>query len=355
MFKNLRYFFKIYNYNYELPKDLIATYGISPRDHAKLLVVDTKNNRLIHDYFYNLSAYLPKETLLILNKTKVVKSRVYLKKPTGGKVEVFFLANEINDPKYLKVLVDRKINISEKITSEDGTFSFEIIGQNENIFILRSEQINSLLDLEMLLDLHGKTPLPKYIKNEKTDNENFERYQTIFAKEGMSVAAPTASLHFTENVFSKLKEKNCELAHLVLNVGMGTFKNPTKEQIKTKVLHEETGYIEKDELAKILTSKLKNKKILTVGTTATRAIEHLAHNNFKDTIFTTSIFIQPGYEFKVPNFLLTNFHLPNTSLMMLVQAFLRHKGSKLLLNEIYEEAVAKKYRFYSFGDSMLII
>jgi len=358
-----------YNYDYNLPEDLIGKGNKKGRDDSKLLIVNTETDEIIFDNYFNVHKYLPEKSLMILNETKVVPARVEMYKETGGKVEVFFLANEIKDKNKIPVVVDRKIELdkylfatkemAENFASQNfqpNAFYFKIILQEENKFylepVLENREVNLNFDLEEFLEKYGSTPTPKYIKiNENTTEEIKEKYQTIFANSGMSVAAPTASLHLTEKVFENLKNKNIEIEKIRLDVGFGTFVTPTEENIKKGIIHKEPVYIKNEIMEKIENTKKENKQIIAVGTTVVRSLESYSGKQF----FDTDIFIKPPFDFKVVDILQTNFHLPNTSLMMLVQAFLEYKGSKFKLVDIYEIAIENKFEFYSLGDVMLII
>ncbi len=367
-----------YKYDYFLPKELIANVGAEPRDSSRLMIVNTKTDEIVFDHYFNVHKYLPESSLMILNETKVVPARVELYKETGGKVEVFFFANEIKDKNKIPIIVDRKIEVNAflYIKNIESRLEqvFKIISQEENKFylqpVLENGEMNLNFYLEKFLEKHGKTPLPKYIKTTgESEQKNIfekeirEKYQTIFAKSGMSVAAPTASLHFTERVFENLKIKNIDIKKIRLDVGFGTFVTPTSDNIKKGKIHTEPVYIKKEIIKKIENAKKEDRKIIAVGTTVVRSLESWAGNlpkaNFQpetqEYFFDTDIFIYPSFDFKIIDIVQTNFHLPNTSLMMLVQAFLEYKGSKLKILDIYMLAIENKFRFYSLGDVMLII
>lgn len=346
-----------YSYNYFLPKELISHTPLPVRDESKLFVFDTKTGEVTHDHFYNLHKYISEKSVFVLNKTKVIKARVWLYKETGGKVECFFLTNEIKDLQKIPCIVDRKLEVGKFVSTQDQAFKFKIIEQVENIFCLQP-QFESDKFYEFL-EKYGEVPLPKYIKNEDVDDELYIRYNTVFAEQGRSLAAPTASLHFTERVFKSLEEKDCTFESVCLDVGLGTFKTPTKEDVEKGRLHTEPVSIEKNVLQNIENAKIEKRNVVCVGTTVVRSLESLKIKNINtqsDVIhFDTDIFIKPPYIFTYPDILITNFHLPETSLMILVQAFLEHKGSDTQLIDLYAEAIDQHYRFYSFGDAMLIL
>jgi S-adenosylmethionine:tRNA ribosyltransferase-isomerase len=346
-------------YSYNLPKEKIANQPAKPRDFSKLFVYDTLEDKIYFDIFLNLDEYLPKNSFLVLNNTKVLPARVEMLKETGGKVKVLFLVDEAlnENSKLIRGLVNKKLDLKEKICFPNKKDFIEVFSQEKNIFTFSLKtDLNKFLKL---LNLYGEAPLPPYIKNTPlTKKEAKEKYQTIFAKKLGSIAAPTASFHFTKRVFKKLKRKGIEHFFITLHVGLGTFMPISEENIKKRKLHKEYWEIETSIYKKIL--KLKNsKKLIAVGTTTTRFLETLARKklnlNKKILRGTTELFIFPPFKFKMIDGLITNFHLPKTSLMMLVEAFLQFKNSKRHLKELYEIAIENDFRFYSFGDAMLIL
>ncbi|MFZ1720766.1 MAG: tRNA preQ1(34) S-adenosylmethionine ribosyltransferase-isomerase QueA [Candidatus Moraniibacteriota bacterium] len=375
-------------YDYALPEELIRREGIEPRDSARLFVYDTKTDTITHDFFSNLAKYLPERSLLVLNDTHVVPARLHLKKASGGKIEVFVLMNEWDgESNEIPVMVDRKCGVGWKLFFPNGYF-FEVVRQEENRFYAILKPSNSLPEslreslraggstpvksLEELLDEFGETPLPPYLKGEEWSRDEEvlrKRYQTIFAESGKSVAAPTAALHFTDRVFASLREKNIDTATVTLDVGLGTFAPLKEENFALKKLHREYVSIPQSTVDKVnfilggRTSKLDSEpKIVVVGTTALRTIESataLRGSTSKCRLRLyegeTDIFITAPHHFEIPDILITNFHIPKSSLMLLVDAFLQDKGAKRNLVALYEEAIKEKYAFYSFGDSMLIL
>jgi S-adenosylmethionine:tRNA ribosyltransferase-isomerase len=346
-------------YSYNLPKEKIANQPAKPRDFSKLFVYDTLEDKIYFDIFLNLDRYLPKNSFLVLNNTKVLPARVEMLKETCGKVKVLFLIDEAlnENSKWIRGLVNKKLNLKEKIYFPNKKDFIEVVSQEKNIFTFSLKtDLNKFLKL---LNLYGEAPLPPYIKNTSlTKKDVKEKYQTIFAKKLGSIAAPTASFHFTKMVFKKLKRKGIEHFFITLHVGLGTFMPVDKKNIKKKKLHKEYWEIEADIYKRILKLK-QRKKLIAVGTTTTRLLETLARKkiNLSKKILkgTTEIFIFPPFKFKMIDGLITNFHLPKTSLMMLVEAFLQFKNSKRHLKELYEIAIENDFRFYSFGDAMLIL
>jgi len=342
-------------YAYALPSELIRKEGVEPRDSARLFVYDTRTDTITFDTFANVAKYLPERSLLVLNDTKVLPARLWLKKETGGKIEVFVLANQIEDAHRIPVLVDRKVSIGQQLFFPSGEY-FEVVGQEENIFFVKLHTDDGLT-LEHLLDVFGETPLPHYLEGAETEETTLrKRYQTIFAATGASVAAPTASLHFTERVFQSLGQKRIETAQLTLNVGLGTFAPLRQESFETGRLHTEYVVVSETTADRINAAKDEGRGIVAVGTTTARTLESvISDGSVRPYAGKTDIFIYPPYAFQVVDYLITNFHLPETSLMLLVDAFLEHKGAKRRIMDLYAIAIENKFAFYSFGDSMLIL
>lgn len=338
-------------YKYFLPEELIASEPAEPRDAARLLIFCSQTGEIQTDTFLNLDKYLPADSLLVLNKTKVLPARVSLKKETGGRIEVLFLLNEYAEgDAYIKGLVNKKLEVGQKVSFESGE-SFLAIGQEKNIFNFQPNF--EIKKLPKLLFQFGITPIPKYLGRTKlSEGELRERYQSVFAEKPASVAAPTASLHFTERVFQKLSDKGIQKEFINLNVGLGTFAPVTEENLKTGKLHEEFYEISKEVFERIKKQKEAGAKIIAVGTTTVRALESSARGELADR---TELFIRSPFEFKLVGSLITNFHLPNSSLMALVDAFLQFKKSPKSILEIYDFAIQNRFRFYSFGDAMLIV
>lgn len=337
-------------YDYHLSPENLALKPASPRDSSKLFIYETATNKIFFDYFYNLDKYLPKNSFLVLNNTKVLPAKVVLKKQSGGKVKVLILVNEIVNNTF-SIIVDRKINVGEKIFFDDKNY-LEIIGQEENIFKVKYPF--SKEKLFSLIKKYGTMPIPPYLKKTPLNKDQLiKKYQAIFAQEEGSSAAPTASLHFTNRVFYKLKRKKINKYFITLHIGLGTFAPLTEKNLEQKKLHKEYYEVKKDIFNIIKNNKLKGKKLVSVGTTVVRTLESVAKTN--KLISETDLFIYPPYEFKMIDILITNFHLPKSSLMMLVEAFLQHKKAKRYLVELYQIAIKNKFRFYSFGDAMLII
>lgn len=348
-------------YDYYLPSSLIAKTPAVPRDSSLIFVYQTAFDKIIIDRFYHLDKYLPQNSFLVLNDTKVLPARVVLKKISGGKVEVLFLINEIENFKnfsQIKGLVNKKINLLEKLFFDRKHF-IEAVSQKENIFYFKFNF--SSFKFFQLLKKYGQPPIPLYLRQKTflSKKKLVRKYQTIFAKKEGSVAAPTASFHFTWRMFKKLEQKGINWYFITLHVGLGTFAPVSEKNLQLKKLHEEYFEVDQKILRKIEKEKEKGKKLVAVGTTVTRTLETLKKLKIKKStskIFgKTDLFIFPPFDFQMVDILITNFHLPRSSLMMLVQAFLEYKKAKKNLVDLYQIAIKNNFRFYSFGDCMLIL
>ncbi|NTW30404.1 MAG: tRNA preQ1(34) S-adenosylmethionine ribosyltransferase-isomerase QueA [Candidatus Moranbacteria bacterium] len=358
----------LHRYEYRLPGKLIRKHGVEPRDAARLFIYDTGTDTVFHDTFANLASYLPEDAILVLNETRVVPARLMLSKETGGKIEAFVLANEVSETvsgtepaeSFIPILVDRKCVPGMRLFFPDHSH-FEVVSQDENRFFVR---LHSGKSLSELLETFGETPIPHYLEDtgvKRDERALRERYQTVFARSGASVAAPTASLHFTENVFEALAKKGVTSVQVGLDVGLGTFASLRPENFASKTLHREHIRVSEMTSARLNRAKQDGGRIVAVGTTALRTLESVivpgadtGMTEFRPYSGDTDIFIFPPHRFRSADMLLTNFHLPKSSLMLLVEAFLRDKGAKRSLVSLYEDAIREEYAFYSFGDSMLI-
>lgn len=338
---------EISEFDFELPEELIAQYAVNPRDHSRLLVLDRKNKTREHKRFYNIADYLRKDDILVINRTKVIPARLFGRKNTGRVMECFLLKRY--DLYTWEVLLKpaKKLRIGEKLIFSEGILEAELteIKDNGNR-ILKFKFMGSF---EEIIDKLGEMPLPPYIV-EKLGDRN--RYQTVYAKEGESVAAPTAGLHFTEELLDKIRKMGITIAEVFLDVGLGTFRPVQVENITEHIMHSEKYRIS-EKTAQIINEGKKNgKRIVAVGTTSVRTLESSLDE--KGRLISgegqTDIFIYGDYKFKIVDAIITNFHLPKSTLIMLVSAF----GGKDFIFDSYNEAVKEKYRFYSFGDSMFI-
>ncbi len=334
-------------YNYSIPPDLIAQKPAHPRDSAKLLVYDRKSKIVRFDTFLNLPKYLPKKSVLVFNNTKVLPARLTVTKPTSGKVRILYTETKKG---LMEVMADRKLDIGSKLTLAPGIF-FSVKTRSEKYYYLKPSF--PITRLFKILDKYGKTPIPPYIKHSPLSESKLrQEYQAIFAKQRGSVAAPTASLHFTKRLLKNLKDSKIAVEFITLHVGLGTFASLTEENLKTKKLHEEFYSISPATAKRLNQYKKDGRIIIAVGTTTARTLESAANNKLQITSLKskTKLFIQEGYKLKFIDGMITNFHVPKSSLMMLVSAL---TGRKQLLN-LYKKAIAKRLRFFSFGDGMLI-
>jgi len=333
-------------YNYNLPEKLIAKKPSLPRDMAKLLIYKKNENEIIFDKFINIAKYLPKNSVLVFNETKVLLARLMLKKETGGKVKILYLQKKFG---LLEVLADRKLNISSELIL-NNKIKFLVVSHKEKFYYLKPL---FKTDFFRILEKYGEAPIPPYIKNSPLNKKELkEKYQTIFAKYSGSVAAPTASLHFTKRVFNNLKKAGIDAKFITLHIGLGTFSTLTEENFINKKLHQEFYNIDKKTAEFLNKSKKNGKIIIGVGTTVVRTLESASKSGqLKNLTGNTDIFITKGYKFDFIDGMVTNFHLPKSSLLMLVAAFL---GRQEVL-KIYKKAIDKKFEFYSFGDGMLIM
>ena len=338
---------KVSEFNYDLPQELIAQVPIKERDMSRLMVIDKKNETIEHKVFKDILDYLNKEDCLVINNTKVIPARLYGKKETGANVELLLLKRIEGDYWEVMVRPGRKLLKGAKIIFGDGILEAEIIEVLDNgnrKVLFKYEGI-----FNEILDKIGLMPLPPYIK-ESLKEKN--RYQTVYAKYLGSAAAPTAGLHFTDELLQKIKEKGVEIANVTLHVGIGTFRPVKVENIEEHSMHSEHFYIKKEDVEKINKTKTNGGRIIAVGTTSCRVLESIADENgqVKEFEGDTNIFIYPGYKFKCIDALITNFHLPESTLIMLVSAF----SNKEFIMKAYNEAIKEKYRFFSFGDAMFI-
>ncbi len=345
----------ISEFDYELPENLIAQLPADKRENSKMLVLDKNNKTIEHKHFFDITDYIDSDSILVLNNTKVLPARLYGTKETGAKIEVFLLESQ-GEGKFWSCLIkpskrvkpDNIITISDELKvrpvkrlEDDGEWLVELIYDG---------------DLFEILHKVGNIPLPPYIerklKSEELKQFDMERYQTVYAKDEGSVAAPTAGLHFTQEILQKLKSKGVEIAYVTLNVGLGTFRPVKCENILDHKMHSETFEITQDAADKINLAKEQGKKLIAVGTTTVRTLEtaYQKYGCIKACHDHSELFIYPPYEFKVVDKLITNFHLPKSTLLMLVSAL----AGKDFIFKAYQEAIKNEYRFFSYGDCMLI-
>ena len=332
---------------YDLPEELIAQVPIQKRDESRLMVLDRNNKTIEHKIFKNILDYLKPGDCLVRNNTKVIPARIYGKKETGANVEFLLLNNIEGDIWEAIVRPGNKLHVGTKVTFGEGLLNAEILEVMEGGTRKVKFTYNGIFN--EILDQIGLMPLPPYIHEELKEKD---RYQTVYAKYQGSAAAPTAGLHFTEELLEKIKEKGVEIANVTLHVGIGTFRPVKVDKIEEHHMHSEHYYIKKEDAEKINNAKKNGGRIISVGTTSCRVLESIADENgfVKETEGDTSIFIYPGYKFKCIDALITNFHLPESTLLMLVSAL----AGKDYIMKAYKEAVEQKYRFFSVGDAMFI-
>ena len=338
---------KVTEFDYDLPEELIAQVPIKKRDESRLMVLDRKNKTIEHKKFKDIIEYLEPGDVLVRNNTKVIPARLYGNKETGAKVEFLLLNNIEGDIWECIVRPGNKLHIGAKVIFGDGLLKAEILDTMEGG--TRKVKFSYEGIFNEILDKIGLMPLPPYIHESLKDND---RYQTVYAKYEGSAAAPTAGLHFTDELLKKLEEKGVIIANVTLHVGIGTFRPVKEENVEEHKMHTEHFYIKKEDAEKINNAKTKEKRVIAVGTTSCRVLETIADEKglVKETEGDTGIYIYPGYKFKCLDGLITNFHLPQSTLLMLVSAL----AGKEYIMEAYKEAVKEKYRFFSFGDAMFI-
>ena len=333
---------------YELPQELIAQTPIKQRDTSRLMVLDRKDNSISHKHFFDITNYLCKGDCLVLNNSRVMPARLIGKKDTGAEVEILLLNQREKDVWEVLAGPGKKARTGAVFSFGNGLLKGEIIDVlPDGNRIIKFEYEGNFFEV---LDQIGEMPLPHYITEKLADKE---RYQTVYSNELGSAAAPTAGLHFTHELLKKIEDMGVKIAYVTLHVGLGTFRPVKEEEITNHKMHSEHFYIPSETVKIIKETKKNNGRIISVGTTATRTLESAAdeNGNFTRTEGWTDIFIYPGYKFKVIDSLITNFHLPEYTLIMLVSALAGYDYTM----HAYNEAVREKYRFFSFGDAMIIL
>ncbi len=338
---------KTEDFNYYLPEDRIAQTPIEPRDHSKLLVWDRKNREIFHNQFFEIGKFLQPGDLLVINQTKVIPARLFAKKTSGGKVEILLLKKRDNNC-WECLVGGKRVNTGKELFTENGVRIQILEDLSGSARVIQFSE-----EIEPYLQNIGEMPLPPYIHEPLQDQS---RYQTVFAKELGSAAAPTAGLHFTNELIQSLSSNGVRFCHITLHVGLDTFAPVTEEDPKDHLIHTEWCEILAEAANLINETAKKGNRIIAVGTTSVRTLETGAKYAKRGEIIgsfsgPTNIFILPGYKFKVVNAMVTNFHLPKSSLIMLVSAF---TGRETILN-LYQTAILMGYRFYSFGDAMFLI
>ena len=340
---------KLSEFDFDLPEELIAQHPVKQRDTSRLMVVNRKNKTIEHKHFYDIIDYLQPGDVLVRNNTKVIPARLFgIKEETQGHVEVLLLKELKKDTWECLCGNARIVKMNTVITFGDGLLKakcIEIKEEGIRVFKMSYEGI-----FYEILDQLGTMPLPPYIK-EKLEDQN--RYQTVYAKIEGSAAAPTAGLHFTDEINQKIINKGVKILDICLHVGLGTFRPVKVDNVLEHHMHSEFYMINEETATLLNQAKKEGRRIIAVGTTSTRTLEAnmQKYGEFKATSESTDIFIYPGYEFKAIDCLITNFHLPKSTLLMLISAF----ASQDLIFEAYHKAIEERYRFFSFGDSMLIL
>lgn len=339
---------KVSDFNYNLPKELIAQVPIKNRDQSRLMVLDRENKTIEHKIFKDIIDYLNPGDCLVRNNTKVIPARLYgVKEETGANVEFLLLKRVDGDIWEVMVKPGKKLMPGVRVEFGNGLLKAEILEKLEDGNRKVKFEYKGIFN-EILNEI-GLMPLPPYIHEKLKEKD---RYQTVYAKYEGSAAAPTAGLHFTDDLFEKLKEKGVEVANVTLHVGIGTFRPVKVENIEEHDMHSEHFYIKAEDAEKINKAKREGHRVIAVGTTSCRVLESIADENgyVKEVEGDTNIFIYPGYKFKCLDALITNFHLPESTLIMLVSAL----AGKDFIMKAYEEAVKEQYKFFSFGDAMFI-
>ncbi len=340
---------KVTEFDYELPEELIAQTPIKKRDESRLMVLNRKEQTIEHKIFKDIIDYLKPGDVLVRNNTKVIPARLYGRKETGAKVEFLLLNNIEGDIWESIVRPGNKLHVGAKVIFGDGILEAKIL----EVMPGGTRKVEFKYDgiFNEILDKIGLMPLPPYIHESLKEKD---RYQTVYAKYDGSAAAPTAGLHFTPELLEKIQEKGVEIANVTLHVGIGTFRPVKEDTVEAHKMHSEHFYIKQEDVDKINKVKQEGRRVIAVGTTSCRVLESIADENtgmVKPIEDDTEIFIYPGYKFKCIDGLITNFHLPQSTLLMLVSAL----AGKEYIMKAYKEAVKEKYRFFSFGDAMFII
>lgn len=341
-------------FDYELPEELIAQLPADKRENSRMLVLNRDKHSISHNHFYDIVDLIEPNSLLVLNNTKVMPARLYGKKDTGAKIEIFLLKQLADDNWEVLIKPSKRVKNGTLITVSDE-LEVEVLKrlEEDGEWLVKLHYNGNVLDV---LHRNGNIPLPPYIERKMQSEDikklDFERYQTVYAKDEGSVAAPTAGLHFTQEILQRLKDKGVEIAYVTLNVGLGTFRPVKCENVLEHKMHSETFEITQEAANAINKAKQCGKKIVAVGTTTVRTLEtaYAKYGEIKACHDHSELFIYPPYEFKVIDNLITNFHLPKSTLLMLVSAL----AGKDFIFDAYKEAIKNKYRFFSYGDCMYI-
>lgn len=340
---------KTSDFFYELPPELIAQTPLEPRDSSRLMVVGRASGQIEHRHFYDILDYLNPGDLLVVNNSRVIPARLYgVRKDTGSNVELLLLEQKGQNRWETLVKPGKRAREGAKLVFGEGLLEGEIVAVQEDGN--RIVEFNCKDNIYSVLDRIGQMPLPPYITAKLEDNE---RYQTVYSKDLGSAAAPTAGLHFTNELLQKVRDKGIDIAEVTLHVGLGTFRPVKVDDVTKHHMHSEHYYLSAETAEKINRTKANGKRVISVGTTSTRTLESVAafRGKIEECEGYTDIFIYPGFSFQCVDGLITNFHLPESTLIMLVSAFCGYDNTM----NAYRTAVAERYRFFSFGDAMLIV
>ena len=335
------------DFDYELPSELIAQTPLSKRDESRLLVLDRETGKVTHKKFYDIIDYLNPGDALVINDTKVIPARIIGEKVDTGAIIELLLLKELEDKWECLAKPQKRLKIGTIISFGDGKLKAEVVEiRDEGVTIVKLIYNGILMEI---LDALGSMPLPPYIHEKLEDKD---RYQTVYAKDYGSAAAPTAGLHFTKELLKRIEDKGIKIVHVTLHVGLGTFRPVMVDDVKNHKMHSEHFILTKEAADTLNTIRKNGGRIIAVGTTSVRTLETVMQNNthFVPMVGDTEIFIYPGFKFKAIDGLITNFHLPKSTLVMLVSAF----ASREKILNAYNIAVKEKYRFFSFGDAMFI-
>ena len=339
-------------FSYVLPEELIAQHPVYPRDYARLMVLDRNKRSIEHKLFYEVEQYILRGDVLVLNDSKVIKARIFgFNEGTGGKREIFLLKQADNEKWLALTNPNSRVHISDRIIISEKPKVYALVCEKndngENVIEFFSESIREVAEI---VRQFGETPLPPYIKGRLLSDSE---YQTVYSKLEGSVASPTAGLHFTESLLTKLEDKGVIIEYITLHVGLGTFKPIKVDDLNKHKMHEEEYFVTEKTAMRINDARQSGGRVFAVGTTVARTLETVSARNgiLKPMTGETKLFIKPGYPFKIVDSIITNFHFPRTTLLALVSAF----AQKDFVLQAYNLAVKEKYRFYSFGDAMLIV
>lgn len=337
---------RVSDFNYELPDDLIARYPLAKRSASRLLCLERGTGEIVHRHFHDLVELIKPNDLLVCNNTQVIAARLLGQKASGGRIEML-IERVLDQHRVLAQIRASKSPKPESILSFDHDVQFAVIQRHDDLFELRCLDTQPVMDV---IEMIGQIPIPPYFERAPEESDKV-RYQTIYAKHKGSVAAPTAGLHFDDEMFAKLQQKGVQIGYVTLHIGAGTFAPVRVENIKEHKMHAETVHVSEEICAQIKETKARGGRVIAVGTTAARCLETASlSGEIQPFMGDTRIFIYPGFEFKCVDALITNLHLPGSTLLMLVAALAGYEP----IMAAYKEAVQEKYRFFSYGDAMFI-